>query len=350
MKQNSIKITYKGKKIVLYRQENENYHISYESDRWKVNLSLLLNSNIRVMINKYVKKSEHTYSTQFYYDCYCTLSNGLFYLNDVSDPATCKRIINKVKRFTIEPILTEIYNQLKEEINSLHLFDIIQDHFYGLKYFIVKILDFRGNKEYHINNSLRFGIGENAYTTSEVALQVKEKRPVVLQNLFNGHHAISINSIIFFLYWLYDRDGHLTVFDGERTKCIMQQNEYRLCYIAESKLKPILSGVNQETTLHHNMFWNKLSQIDKSNIHIYWQYRIGNIELSKDDANSLLMEVICELTDIALEYEFCISIEDMCNEEGCFYEKYQDRFNSLYDEIENILISYDFNQGETIRP
>jgi len=221
MKANKIAITYKSKVYILNRVngESKHYQIGFETDRWSVHIYLLQSGKIRIIINKSIKKSKTDYHTQFHYDCYCTLlPNGLS-LDDVSDPATCRRIKNPTKWFTIEPILREIYAQLKEELESLHPFDLIlKNDMKDLNQFIYQKMKAYGKTEYIINDSLRFGIGENAYTTTEEALKAKEKEPIMLLNLFNGNHIISQDTIVFFLYWLIDRDGHLTISDGEKTK------------------------------------------------------------------------------------------------------------------------------------
>jgi hypothetical protein len=219
MKANKIAITYKSKVYILNRVngESKHYQIGFETDRWSVHIYLLQNGQIRIIINKSVKKSETDYHTQFHYDCYCTLlPNGLS-LDDVSDPATCRKIKNPTKWFTIEPMLRDIYSQLKEELKALHLFDLIDD-IDDLKHFMYRKMEEYGTTEYIINDSLRFGIGENAYTTTEEALQAKEKEPIVLLNLHNGYHVISKDTIVFFLFWLTDKNGHLTISDGEKTK------------------------------------------------------------------------------------------------------------------------------------
>lgn len=54
------------------------------------------------------------------------------------------------------------------------------------------------------------------------------------------------------------------------------------------------------------------------------------------------MEIICELADIALEKEYSMPREKMCDRHGSFLEKYQDSFNNLYDNIEDRIVSYDF--------
>jgi len=221
MKANQIIITYKSKKYILDRVNGESkyYQMAFETDRWSIRIYLLQNGQIRIIINKSVKKSETEYHTHFCYDCYCTLDTYGLYLNDVCDPATCRKIKNPTKWFTMEPMLREIYAQLKEELNALHPFDLIHD-VAELKLFIHRKMKEYGTVEFTINNSLRFGIGENAYTTSEEALKAKETEPLVLLNLFNSYHVISQDTIPFFLYWLIDRDGKLTISEGTKSKDI----------------------------------------------------------------------------------------------------------------------------------
>lgn len=222
MKTEKIIITYKSRKYILNRTNctKAYYQIGFESDRWGVHIYLLQDRQIRIIINKSIKKSENDYHTQFHYDCYCTLHTGTMFLNFVNDPATCKRIRNHTKWFTIEPMLRELYSQLKEEINALHPFDLIHD-IRDLEQFIYREMEQYGSTEFIINGSLRFGIGENAYAPSREALQAAMKEPILLMDLFNGFHVISKDTVIFFLYWLLDRDGQLTVSDGERMKTIV---------------------------------------------------------------------------------------------------------------------------------
>jgi len=100
--------------------------------------------------------------------------------------------------------------------------------------------------------------------------------------------------------------------------------------------KAFISGMDNHVAsdYHYRIFWNKIQQSDKESIHQYWKHRKGIITLDPDDANSLQMEVICELADLQLEQEYDKDRADMCDEEGSFYEEYQDRFNDIYDEIE----------------
>jgi hypothetical protein len=226
MKLTKIAITYRDKVYFLDRVEEErkHYRIAFESGRWSIHIYLLQNGQIRIIINKSVKKSETHYSTQFHYDCYCTLdANGLC-LNDIHDPATCKRIRNTTKWFIIEPMLKAIYAQLGEELKALHPFDLIHG-IRDLVQFIYRKMEAYGETEYLINNSLRFGVGENAYTTSQEAIKAQETEPVVLLNLFNGYHVISKDTVVFFLYWLLDRDKYLNISDGQRIKTICTNPE-----------------------------------------------------------------------------------------------------------------------------
>jgi hypothetical protein len=224
MKPNQIAIPYKSKYYTLNRvSDNKYYQMGFEADRWSIRIYLLQNGQIRIIIDKSIKKSETEYHTQFCYDCYCTLdANGLF-LDDVCDPATCRKIKNPTKWFTIEPMLKAIYSSLKEELNALHQFDLIHD-IADLEHFICRRMKEYGTVEFTVNNSLHFGIGENAYSATEDAMQAKEKEPIVLLDLFNGNHVISKDTIVFFLHWLLDRDKKLSISDGEHTKDIVNNN------------------------------------------------------------------------------------------------------------------------------
>ncbi|MDL2305072.1 hypothetical protein LJC72_07005 [Bacteroides sp. OttesenSCG-928-D19] len=226
MKPNKIAIIYKGNMYSLNRvtTESKHYQIAFETDRWSIRFYLLYNGQIRIIINKSIKKSETEYHTHFCYDCYCTLDKDHLFLDDVHDPATCRKITNPTKWFTIEPMLRDIHTQLKDELEALHPFDLIHD-IRDLEHFIYRKMKEYGEVEFTVNNSLRFGIGENAYTTSDEAFKAKEKEPLVLLNLFNSYHVISQDTIIFFLYWLTDRDGHLTISDTERSKIVYKNSK-----------------------------------------------------------------------------------------------------------------------------
>lgn len=105
----------------------------------------------------------------------------------------------------------------------------------------------------------------------------------------------------------------------------------RLCELIEDK--GAVSHIDSVKVL------NRLDKYDHSIIHQYIQYREGIISLIPDDANSLQMELISQVADILLEQEFGIPSDEMFDENGQFYEKYQDRFNDLYDDLEEELIN-----------
>ena len=75
-----------------------------------------------------------------------------------------------------------------------------------------------------------------------------------------------------------------------------------------NETKSVISGIDSQTSsdYHYRMFWNRVKQADKNNIHHYWKHR-------KDRA-------------------------EMYDNNGSFYEEYQDRFNDIYDDIEERLL------------
>lgn len=106
--------------------------------------------------------------------------------------------------------------------------------------------------------------------------------------------------------------------------------------VLKMDVKSLITDIYDEAEA--NVFWQNLSASDKQNIYQWQQAETGNIDLSEDEKHSLLMEIICELADITLVSEYGISFDDMFDENGSFYEEYQDRFNDLYDEIEERLL------------
>jgi hypothetical protein len=107
-----------------------------------------------------------------------------------------------------------------------------------------------------------------------------------------------------------------------------------------NETKSLISGIDSQTATeyHYRAYWAKVQPFNKNCIHKYWRHRKGLIRLDEDDAHSLQMEVICELADLRLEQEYNKDREDMCDENGSFYEEYQDRFNDNYDDIEERLL------------
>ena len=70
----------------------------------------------------------------------------------------------------------------------------------------------------------------------------------------------------------------------------------------------------------------------------YARLRAVGTEKDKDEEQSLLNEVACGLSDLALVGNNGMALEDMCNEDGEFLEEYQEQFDKLYDHYEETLI------------
>ncbi|MPL86363.1 hypothetical protein SDC9_32343 [bioreactor metagenome] len=94
-------------------------------------------------------------------------------------------------------------------------------------------------------------------------------------------------------------------------------------------VKSLITGIYDRAGAQ--LFWQNLPASDRQNIY-RWQQAEG-------EKHSLLMEIVCELADTALVSEYGIPLDDMSDENGSFYEEYQDRFNDLYDEIEERLLT-----------
>ena len=70
----------------------------------------------------------------------------------------------------------------------------------------------------------------------------------------------------------------------------------------------------------------------------YARLRVVGTEKDKDEEQSLLNEVACGLSDLALAGNNGMALEDMCNEDGEFLDEYQEQFDKLYDHYEETLM------------
>lgn len=129
-------------------------------------------------------------------------------------------------------------------------------------------------------------------------------------------YALKDNSLHDNLYQWYKNSDQWWEYMSNETKCI-------------------ISGINSQDT--YNVFWTKLKSLDKDRVHEYWRYRKGLVMLEKDRVVSLQIEIICELADLQLEAEYNKRREDMCDHDGSFLDEYQNRFNDIYDDIEERL-------------
>lgn len=90
--------------------------------------------------------------------------------------------------------------------------------------------------------------------------------------------------------------------------------------------------------------WERYGLGTRMNIYNYCIIKENGLEFSDMDELSLLGGISTELSDIALETIFGKSVEDMCDDEGCFLEKYQSEFNRLKDEIEDSICAIEFKK------
>jgi hypothetical protein len=89
-----------------------------------------------------------------------------------------------------------------------------------------------------------------------------------------------------------------------------------------------------------NSFWDKLHTSAKWDIYNLAKIKTKEVEIQKDEEKNLVKIISGELAEIALYYQRGIPVEMMTNENGCFYEMFQDSFNRFYDVIENRMINY----------
>ena len=76
----------------------------------------------------------------------------------------------------------------------------------------------------------------------------------------------------------------------------------------------------------------------QATLYRYARLRAVGTEKDKDEERSLLNEVACGLSDLALAGNNGMALEDMCNEDGEFLEEYQEQFDKLYDHYEETLM------------
>lgn len=94
-----------------------------------------------------------------------------------------------------------------------------------------------------------------------------------------------------------------------------------------AELSAFLSELSGDTS-----FQEKLHISDKVNV---FNYAKIVVILKLDEAKSYLLKEVCgELAEQVLAVKHGVYPDDLFNEDGNFYEQYQDEFNRLYDRIE----------------
>ncbi len=97
-------------------------------------------------------------------------------------------------------------------------------------------------------------------------------------------------------------------------------------------VKEYLSGYG----LTENVWQRATSSVKESFRKLY----LSNPKPQVDSENqSLVIEVVSELSDIILMENNNLPMEYMCNADGEFFEVYQDEFNQIYDRIESIMLA-----------
>ena len=89
--------------------------------------------------------------------------------------------------------------------------------------------------------------------------------------------------------------------------------------------------------------WQKFGLETKILIYNYAILKENALPLGFDCERDIVIEIAGEFADIAMEMLNGKSVEDMCDPEGQFLEKYQDQFNRIYDDIESNLLETCFN-------
>lgn len=133
MRTASIEFEYKGRLIKLDRRSDEEPEagkLFFANKTWEVEIIRESGEGehkfFRVKIEHWrVSKSEDgtiTHHNLFYYWCTCypeEWSDSCLLIQEVYDPAGCKKIRNSTKLLVISPAVNAIYRQLKEEMAAL---------------------------------------------------------------------------------------------------------------------------------------------------------------------------------------------------------------------------------------
>jgi hypothetical protein len=87
-------------------------------------------------------------------------------------------------------------------------------------------------------------------------------------------------------------------------------------------------------------FLEKLHISDRANVFNY--AKIDAIHNDKVEAKNYLLKEICgEFAEQVLASKYGVSSDELFDEDGSFYEQYQEEFNRLYDQIEEQMMYLD---------
>lgn len=90
-------------------------------------------------------------------------------------------------------------------------------------------------------------------------------------------------------------------------------------------------------------FWSNLDMVTRLNIYNWCLLRENMLDIGEDRERSLLIEIVFELSDIAMEYLNGKPRDTLCKD-GEYCEEYQDQYNRLYDSIKQVVKCCDFTE------
>ena len=93
------------------------------------------------------------------------------------------------------------------------------------------------------------------------------------------------------------------------------------------QIRDFLSDLSGDKSFHEKMHIS-----DKTNVYNYAQSH--EVPINDEAKCDLLKEICGELAEKILASKHGVSTNDLFDEDGSFYEKFQDEFNRLYDQIE----------------
>ena len=97
------------------------------------------------------------------------------------------------------------------------------------------------------------------------------------------------------------------------------------------QIRDFLSDLSGDKSFHEKMHIS-----DKTNVYNYAQSH--EVPINDEAKCDLLKEICGELAEKILASKHGVSTNDLFDEDGSFYEQYQDEFNRLFDQIEEQMI------------
>ena len=102
-------------------------------------------------------------------------------------------------------------------------------------------------------------------------------------------------------------------------------------------LAELLSELSGDRAFHKELHTTDL-------INVYNFVKSCEVQIDRDSESFLLKEISGELAEQALAARKGVMPDELFDENGCFYEQYQDDFNRFYDRIEEQMIHLNNNK------